>query len=239
VTKDHALVSGLALRVSKPGQKTSGTLSDRALEAPVEPPVRGAHAHAREVAQDHARPQRRGQRLRQLVRLHVAGGRQARQARRLEPTSSFLGKLQRLSELPLRRNAGMHHAVAEGLIHVQQRLLGQPCEQLRAIRRAEHGSQRVAGARLPRAGRDRQEMHFVISEHQLSGCAESAHEAQHFERLWPPIHHVAHQPQLVSAGSEAHLAKHTAQRRIAPLDVTNRVHCHRGILAPGSRSSVC
>jgi hypothetical protein len=80
-----------------------------------------------------------------------------------------------------------------------QRQLQQPVHELGAVRRREHGVQRIALAHAASAGRG-QQVQVVVAEHGGDAGAQRAHQSQRVQRGRAAVDQVAGQPQLVAVG---------------------------------------
>ena len=127
----------------------------------------------------------------------------------------------------------MHHAIPEIRIHVQERLPTEPVKEVCAIWRVENGPERV---RLPEATcvfRGRQEVNFVVAQHQRRRRPKRTHEAQHVERLGPAVDEVPDQPEPVVQWIEPRLIEQGPQLFMVTLDVAYRIYLHERTLRPG------
>src|SRR4051794_28138386 len=69
-------------------------------------------------------------------------------------------------------------------------------------------------------------MQIMIAKHRDRARTQFFDEAQHGERLRTPVHEIADQPQTVAPGIESNFVEQPSQRRIAALDIADRVRCH-------------
>ena len=85
---------------------------------------------------------------------------------------------------------------------MQQRPLLQPFEQRGAVRRRQHGVERVVAAQPRAAVRHREQVQIVIAENDGRGIAQCANAPQYLERIGAAIDQVAHEPERIAVRRE-------------------------------------
>ena len=126
-------------------------------------------------------------------------------------------------QIPLRRQAGMHHANVQACILVQQRPLLQPFEQRGAIRRRQDVIKRVIAAQSRAAVGHRQQVQVVIAENDGGRIAHGADSAQYFERIGSAIDQIADEPERIAVGRR--ISRRRAARRV-PCRIPARRRSH-------------
>jgi hypothetical protein len=102
----------------------------------------------------------------------------------------------------------------------------QPVDEFLCIRRAEHVVECVVLALSFEALVLGDQMQVVVAEHHHRPVPQLAHEAQHLQRLWPPVDQVADEPEPVVRRIEADAAQQRLQLVKTALHIPYRVGRH-------------
>ena len=141
----------------------------------------------------------------------------------------FLRTLLRQCQIPLGRQAGMYHGVAQQLIMMEQGLPAQPVNQFIPVGCAQDGVQCVVIIfnRVPICGSN--QVQVVVAEYAHSTAAKIANETQCFQLVWSPVYQVAGKPALIVLRVETDQLKQGLQFIKAALNITNGVNSHDSV----------
>jgi len=234
VAADHHVVAARAPRHVEPRRPVGARFPRLSLVREHHRAALIEHAQPRHRVDDHAQPVESLEVVvpaRRLVAVHAL--QELAVVAAAQALLDLGSELARPRHAPFGHQSGVHQRVST--LHVQERALAQPVEELVAIGRGENFLEGVALAALLDALGHAHQVQVVVAEHGDGALAQGLHEAQALEGIGAAVDEVAHEPEAIARGIEARLVEQPLQRPEAALEIADRVD--RQATSPPPRGS--